>query len=286
MNECNQRFLERNGISIEDISSKIDCHLYNSAEVNPIVSNYAFYTNEEDEMISIADIVGYNTEWRSISKNIFLSMDSFFDNNGDGYHSRSIGMLEYDKDDIIENLKQSFIEESVTLAETGEGTYTILSNGLHRYTLLRILYLSEAASANGDKEKLAELRKKYTIPVKVTGVDLDKTYCKYLLQKVSARDDEYKVMDVCTEYDSNYKQTGNAVVKYANGKSESLSNELLLMLTKERILEDKTFSYNYPMLQRMYDKYPSFQMFMDEEFFSIIPMKKREKDTKGINNND
>ena len=286
MKECNKRFLERNGISIEDICSRIDCHIYNNMEINPIVSSYEFQTKKGTEMISIADIVGYDTEYRDVIPNIFLSMDSFFDDRGDGYHTRSVGMLDYDKENIIEKLKRSFEIEPISLIETGEGTYTIFSNGLHRYTLLRILYLSEAANANGDKEKLAELAKKYTIPADVTGVDLDKTYCKYLLNRVTATDDEWRVMDVKTEYDARYRATGNVVVEYANKEKDVLSNELLLLLTKERIAEDETFKENFSELQRMYDKYLSFRQFIDEKFSTLIPLQKREEIEKGINGND
>lgn len=286
MKECNKRFLERNGISIEDVCSKIDCHIYSSREINPIISNYGFQTKEESQMVSIADIVGYDTQFREINQNIFMSMDSFFDDKGTGYLTRSLGMLEYDTESIIESLRQSFELEPISLIETGEGTYTVFNNGLHRYTLLRILYLSEAAKANGDKEKLAEIAKKYTIQVEVTGVDLDKTYCKYLLQMINVKDDEWKVTDIQTEYDSKYNLTGNVIVKYANGEKEALSNELLLLLTKERIAEDETFKENYPQLQRIYDRYSSFRQFIDGEFPTLISLQKREENEKGINGDD
>lgn len=287
MNECNAEFFRRNGIVIEDICSRIDCGIRTNEDVNPIIAEYGFQTDSEKEMISIADIVGYDTEFRGINKiNIFLSLDNFFKEGGDGYHTRSLGMLDFNKDNIVEQLKQSFELEPMSLIETGEGSYTILNNGLHRYTLLRILYLSEIAHANGDKEKIAEIGKKYTIPAEVTGVDLDKTYCKYLLQRVTDEYNEMKVKDIETEYDGNYKRTGNAVIKYENGDKEVLTNEQMLELTKERVYEDQSFSKNYTELQRVYDKYPSFRMFIDEEFADIIPMQKRDLDVKGIEYND
>lgn len=286
MNECNEEFLRRNGISIEDICSSIDCHVYSSMEVNPIIASYGFKTNSESEMISIADIVGYDTEDRQSNTNIFLSMDYFFKEQGKGYHTRSLGMLKYDKENILENLKQSFINEPISLIETGEGTYTVLSNGLHRYTLLRILYLSEVAKAGGNKEALKELRSKYKIPANVTGIDLDKTYCKYLLTKVKAEDDEWKILDIKSEVDANNNLTGNAIIKHANGEDEIVNNELLLLLTKERIAEDETFKENYPRLQHAYNKYPSFALFMEAEFPEITQNFKREKDEKGLSDND
>jgi len=286
MNKCNQEFLERNGISIEEVCSKTDSHIYSREEINPIIAKYGFYKKDEKKMISVADVVGYDTEFRRVNTNIFLSLDSFFDNHGDGYHERSISMLEYDKNNIIIGLKQSFINQPISIVETGEGTYAVLRNGLHRYTLLRIFYLSEVAKANNDKEKLDEIAQKYTIPTTVTAIDLEKTYCKYLLTKIKAENDEWRVKDIKTQYDSNYNETENVIVIYANGVKEDLSKEMLLLLTKERIEEDKEYSNNYPELQKMYNKYLSFQKFIDEEFSDLISLEKTQKNEKGLNEND
>ena len=54
-------------------------------------------------------------------------------------------------------------------------------------------------------------------------MDLEKTYCKYLLDRVRAKeDDEWEIVDIETEYDANYEETGNAVLKHANGEFISL----------------------------------------------------------------
>lgn len=282
MKECNKRFLQRNGISIEEVCSAVDCTLYSRDKINPIIANYGFQTNEESEMISIADIVGYDTNFREVNTNIFLSMDYFFDDNGSGYRSRSVGMLEYDKDNILEELKASFIKEPISLIETGEGTYTVFSNGLHRYTLLRILYLSEVAQAKGDSEKLRELRKKYTIPAIVTGVDLNKTYCKYLLTRTSCGDIDWDIVDVLEEYDSKHKRTGKSVIEYGSGEKEVLTDELLLRLTKSRVAEDPNFQRHYPQLQHSYNKYPSFKDFIDDDFKGIITLEQQKSEQKGL----
>lgn len=283
MNECNKKFLEKNGISIEDVCSLVDCHIYSSMEQNPIIASYGFHTKIRNEMISIADIIGYDTQYREINKNIFLSMDYFFDDKKKGYSSRSLGMLDYNKENILQNLKQSFINEPISLIETGEGKYTVFYNGLHRYTLLRILYLSEAAKAKGNEEKLAQLAKKYTIPADVTGVDLDKTYCKYLLTKAKCGDEDWDIIDIVTQYDSKYRETGNCIIKYGSGEKEVLTNVQLLALTRERVAEDLNFKANNPQIQQAYNKYLSFQMFMDEKFSDIIQLDKQKSEEKGIN---
>ena len=286
MNECNEEFLKKNGIVIEDVCSNIDSTIHTAAEENEIVSKYNFQTEAKDEMISVANIVGYDREFYGLDKNIFLSMDHFFSTKGSTYHTRSVGMLEYDKDNIIESLKESFESEPISLIETGEGTYTILDNGLHRYTLLRILYLSEAAKVKDNPKKLAELAKKYTIPASVTGVDLDKTYCKYLLKMVKSTNDDFDIVDVKNHYDSNYKLTGNVEVVYANGEKEILSKEMLLAMTKERVYEDETFKENYPRLQNVYNKYASFASFIQEKFSDVIQLRECNLEEKGIRDND
>ena len=286
MNECNEEFLKKNGIVIEDVCSNIDSTIHTAAEENEIVSKYNFQTEAKDEMISVANIVGYDRTFYGLDKNIFLSMDHFFSTKGSTYHTRSVGMLEYDKDNIIESLKESFESEPISLIATGEGTYTILNNGLHRYTLLRVLYLSEAAKVKDNPKKLAELAKKYTIPASVTGVDLDKTYCKYLLKMVKSTNDDFDIVDVKNYYDSNYKLTGNVEVVYANGEKEILSKEMLLAMTKERVYEDETFKENYPRLQNVYNKYASFASFIQEKFSDVIQLRECNLEEKGIGDND
>ena len=169
------------------------------------------------------------------------------------------------------------------LIEAERGKYTVLDNGLHRYTLLRILYLSELAQANGDEKKIAELAEKYTIPAYVTGIDTEKTYCKYLLKQVRNENDELDIANISAEYDDKHNtRTGNVVIEYINGQEQIVDIEELLALTKEKILADKSFKErNYSTLQSMYNKYDSFAAFIDEdEFLDIIPLQ-REEASKG-----
>lgn len=281
MNECNLKFFERNGISVQDICSKVDCHIYSPMEVNPIIATSNYKKEERAKEVSIADVVGYDTESKNIISNVFLSMDHYFDEKGAAYSSRGVGMLEYDKDSILDELKRSFIEEPMVLAETGEGTYTVINNGFHRYTVLRALYLSEVAEAKGNEETLARLAQKYTIPASVIGVDLDKTYCNYLLKRTEFEDMEWDILDVSTQYDSNYRRTGFAVIKYGNGQEEVLTNTQLIGLTRERVLQDDNFKSNLGYLQNLYNKYPSFEKFIDKNFSDLIPLQKQQVNEKG-----
>lgn len=281
MNECNEKFFERNGISVEDVCSKVDCHIYSPMEVNPLAATSKFKTGEQSKMVSIADVVGYITQSKNIIPNVFLSMDQFFDEKQAGYSSRSIQMLEYDKDNILEQLKQSFVDEPMVLQETGEGTYTVANNGFHRYTVLRALYLSEAAKANGNEEELAKLSEKYTIPASVIGVDLDKTYCKYILDRTEFEGGEWNVLNIFQEVYYNRTLTGNVVIEYENGRHDLLTPEQLIGLTRERVLQDDNFKGQYANLQVLSNKYPSFGKFIDEHFSDLIHLSKEQSSDKG-----
>ena len=283
INECNKRFLLGNGISIEELSSCVDCTIHSRREENPIVAGYKFETESKMENVSIADIIGYEYQNKG-GNNIFLSMNYFFytSNEGTGYTSRSIGMLDYREDNILGGLKESFINEPISLIETGEGHYNVFYNGFHRYTLLRILYLNEVAKAKGDKEQLEQLRKKYTIPAMVTGVDLDKTYCKYLLTKTRCGEEEGDIADVLDVYNYDNIKTGKVAVKYKGGKVDILTNEQLRNLTRARIAEEQGFIINNPEIQEAYNKYQSFREFVDAKLSGIITLEKQNTEEKGL----
>jgi len=268
MNKENLEFLIRNGIIVDELEKSIDCHIYSSEEENPIIARYGFQKPYKSGYVSISRIIGYDTGFRNISSNILQSMDAFFDAKGDGYHSRSIGMLQYTKENIIENLIKSFEREPITVIETGEGNYTILSNGLHRYTLLRILYLSEISKTNENRE---EIDGKYTIPVKITEIDLEKTYCKYLLINFQLHhaQDVY-IQDVCTHYDEKYLPTGNVEIRYTNGTKQIMTKDELIEFTRQCIKKVEDFSFLSLCIQEISNQFQSFKCFINENFFDIF----------------
>lgn len=259
MNSENLNFFTNNGFSISDVSENVDTHIYSPMEVNKIVSDYGFQVRTSTRYVSIADIVGYDTSFHGNSSNIFDNMDYFFDKYGTSYQKRSTQMLEYSKDDIIEGLSNSFEREPMALIETGEGTYTVFTNGLHRYTLLRALYLCEASKVQCDEKALNALKKKYTIPVKVQEIDLDKTYCAFILDYAGG----CGVKSIDTEYDSNHNVTSNAKVTFSDGTTQSLSTEELIQLTDEKIKNNKFLPF---IMQNFTNRYPSFKKFIDDNF--------------------
>ena len=183
MNECNKYFLRKNGIDVNTITRELDCHIYNFQQINPILYDNEFQEHEEECEICIGDVLGKHAS--STSQNIFQILDDFFDRNGDGYHTRALGMLEMTPENVMEQLKSSFKREPMVFARIENGKYVIFINGMHRFAVLRVLYLKEIQEAKGNKDSIEQIRKKYTISAKSININSKKGYCKYLIEKTN-----------------------------------------------------------------------------------------------------
>ena len=275
MNINNMHFLERNGINPEEMRRKVDCRVHNQSEINRIVYDYGCQTEKKMGEVSLANIVGYYNEADGWSRDIFESMDNFFSTNGTPYHRRSVGMLEYDRNNIMENLKNSFLKEPISLCESGEGTYTIFTNGLHRFTLLRILYLKELSEANGNPEQIKRVNAKYTVPASIVGIDLEQTYCTYLLKNIPApKSLNMIVTDIGTYYsNTDYKPTDKVFLRYIqNGEmgKKVISKGELVKLTGQALEEYVTKEGIPWQIADYIEEYPSFKKFMSDTFPDVM----------------
>ncbi len=269
MRKCNREFFLRNDINPEEVSKKVDCVMQSLERINPIVSEYGFFKDKGEGQVSVVDIVGvFSDTRRNYGKTIFETMDDFFDSKGDGYHSRSVGMLEYNKDNVIEGLKSSFRIEPITVCQTGEKQqYTIYTNGLHRFTVLKALCLKELADANGDEQKIEKIRNKYTIPADITEVDLEQTYCKYLLMETICDRD---IKRIKSNYDEKYRPTGKVELITFSNEKRIVDTEELLQLTRTK-LEKQKQEEGIPYIVRYnMDFYQSFREFMNNNFGDIL----------------
>ena len=183
MNICNKNFLKNNNIDIDEITRDLDCRIYNFGQINPILYDNKFEEKEVQKDVCVGDILGKNSNRNS--GNIFKMMDECFDENGDGYYTRSLEMLELNAGNAIERLKTSFQYEPIKCACVEDDKYVIMTNGLHRFIVLKILYLKEINEAKGNKAQIKEIRNKYTIPMDVVNINSNKAYCKYLLEKTN-----------------------------------------------------------------------------------------------------
>lgn len=237
-------FLKRNGTSYEELREKVDTRLYSLKDIDYIVNSYLIRLDREPKQVSIADIVGYDYEFANTinTNDIFESFPNFFQTNGDSYHTRANAMLEYTGDNIVQGLLRSFKVEPIKIGATPKGKYIIDVNGLHRYTVLRSLYLIELSRLGEDKEAITELNSKYTIPVEASEIDYIKTYSHYVLVTLGI------VRYISKEYDNNYNATGNARVEFSNKQRKIMSNSELIKLVTTSLMENKhqwIFFMNY-----------------------------------------
>lgn len=176
MNTCNDNFLVNRDINFDELDNKI----YTTKDINWIVYKYEMQSKPVMSKVSMEDLIGFYSPFNDITLSFPEVLDDFFDEKGDSYHSRAISMLNYDSDNVIEGLKNSFEREPISTFEVDDHKQVIFNNGMHRFLVLRSLYLKERAKCNSDRE-INLLNDKFTIPVEVTKNDMLKTYCKYLI---------------------------------------------------------------------------------------------------------
>lgn len=253
------KFIKKFNVDVETILTLKEANILKPEDINPILSKYRVLKEEENVDINIGDILGYEGYLSSNKRNILLSMDNYFDGHGDGYHSRSVGLLDYDSNEIVDKLKSSFRSEPISVIEIEDNKYFISTNGLHRYTVLRFHYLLDYLKNE------ANLKTKYKIPVSLARIDYFKSYVKFLLLNLDA-DIDY----IFTHYDENFKYT-NKLKIILNNKEKYIvdDNELKnLVLSKVDNIDDDFLKeiINY------YQIYPSFKRFIDDNF---IPIKEK-----------
>lgn len=192
MNTCNINFLQANGINLDEITRDVDCKIYSIRDINEILERTSMKYQEDAgvQNISIGDVVGVDCFADPSLKinSIFDFMDTLFDEKGDSYHCRSLGLLQYNRENIIEMLKNSFKYDPLYALNVENGKYVITTNGLHRFTVLRILYLKEIQEALDNTQKIEEVKEKYKIPMVIRKIDFTKIYLEYIIRLTQPMD--------------------------------------------------------------------------------------------------
>lgn len=283
MNGCISKFLSQQGFDKEKLEKLDGCRVYSDSDVNWIVSKYRIYKNSyTSKEVCIADVKGYDYEYRELGKmSLFENMDGFFDENGAGYEKRSLSMLEIPTEEIISQLSYSFTKEPIYLIESDKGKFTISSNGLHRYHIIKTHYLKELASLSGNnQEELDSLRKKYTFETRVDETDFFKTYSHYLLSFISKSCKN--PIKLTGEKDKNYQFTGNSVLIDESTKSEQVLNDSQLASYLKKSAVDFLLDRKIPkkdtlqfldVIKNAYSNFESFRDFYNEQLAEIIPSK-------------
>ena len=242
-----------------------------SFDINEIISQYGVfdYVNEE-KVISVADIIGHDGTINVKGgyykgRNILYTFENFFDKNGDEYHARSLGLLEYKSgEQLIEGLKRRNNDTlSMKIKHIEDGKYIISSNGLHRLSVLRFHYLLDCMKKEKSEEELREL---YKIPVIFESTtNFKKTYCNCLIKKANP-DISYILYNSMKD---------EIIIEYKSEKpSQIIDEEKLLSLA----IQSLSMLEECPFLDVIdfYKNYDSFHQFIDEympNVFEEVKMK-------------
>ena len=285
MNKIVEEFIEKNGIDYDALKQTGQLKVQSESDINYIIASNRIYKNSDEKIkISIADILGYNYNLRDLTgQDLLYNMSYFFDLNGSGYQTRSVSMLDYSSDEIMERLMASFDREPIRIVEADKGgKYVIGDNGLHRFHVLKSHFLKEMLSLKPDDiDGYETLKEKYTFNAMANELDFAKTYSTYLLKKIAYFKGE-SIPDFQAELDQEYNYTGNLEITFSNnGKKMVLNNQQLIKFVQERFDEfvnDKSISSqkkkdSLSLLMANYEMFDSFKEHCDKnlpEFVSLM----------------
>lgn len=234
MNTTIRNFLIQQGIDIT--SDKFEEYIDTDFNFNRIISKYVIYKNTMSSQIPIANVRGNAESYGESSlSGIAELLGNFFNENGTGYESRSLGMLEYSSDEVVDQLRRSFTTDPMYVDECGDNSYKIGQNGMHRYHILKFHYLKERLGMPPEDENaIKALNEKYTIDYQVKHIDYTKTYCAYFLDRVKQCNGIWVENELV-----NFEKTGNAIVTQVAGeetKSQIMDDDSLVSVTRDLIL--------------------------------------------------
>lgn len=265
-------FINSIGLDVESFMTNEKNNYQSSYDINPIVAKYGIFDFiEKETVISIADLVGHDhlDKSRYNGTNILHTFKEFFDEKGDGYHTRALSLLEYKTGsqllEALEKRNNDTKDMNVILVENGK--YVISSNGLHRFTILRFHYLLDCMKNEKSEEELREL---YQIPVNMQGItNFKKTYCNYIIQKANP--------EIIRVYFDSSKDEITFLYK-SYDISEKINEEKLFSIIKECV--DKLDSSALSEILYFYNTYSSFHEFVDKYVPELLG--KMEIENKGM----
>lgn len=281
MNKTISEFLSKQNIDLNKINKLDEKRVQCDKDINPIIyNNEIFKNNNETKKVCIADIKGYDYNFMRLDNDSLIeNMSTFFNEGGGGYETRSISMLDYSTDEIIEKLSNSFEIEPMCINEADEKKYVIGDNGLHRFHVIKAHYLKELSQINqNDADAIEKLKNKYMIDVRVSELDLFKTYASFILKRLA----EYqnKKIRIETEYDRYWNVTGNVIVEqFGQNQSSQVMNDKELSIFMKKYIVDfilnksvprKTYKSFFKEIKNACKNYDSFKEFYTQHLQKTI----------------
>ena len=253
--ETTKEFVDSLNFDVIEFVNNPKNNCINANIFNPLIRRYGIFSSVyEYKNISVADIIGVDHfKYRFHGQNILESFNMFFKKEGEGYQQRALGLLEYKSGkELLDALQKDGRSTSdMRVEELEDGTYMIVTNGLHRFTILRFHYLLDSMKKEKSEEELREI---YKIPVLLEQkLDLKKTYINYLTRRVLGY-----ISNICFD-----NEEDKITIYYSNDNTPTITNENDLM----SVIRNSIDTLHPGMLMEFseyYNKCNSFKVFIDE----------------------
>ena len=260
-------FIISHDIDEDTMSKDEEAIVYSPEEVNRIIKeNYISETgNKEKKRVSISDIVG-SYDQRSGSSNILDTMSRYYRYDGDNYSTRDNDYLNFESfEEALKKLKDKPIE----VKEYDKDNYVVSDDGIHRFIILKMLYLDDYEKGKVTAKKL---KSDYMVPVIVEKPDLELTYSQFIIRDVFGsrssitRKSENKfIVDLEYGLEANY-------CKEVNRKNiKTLISEAFDYLPSDELKN----------IKNAYQKYDSFKEFIDENYSEYKDMFEKARKARG-----
>lgn len=245
-------FIISHDINEETMSKDEEAMVYSPEDVNRIIKeNYISKTGSKEKIkVSISDIVG-SYDQRSGSKNILDIMSRYYKYDGDKYSSRDNDFLNFESfEEAIKKLK----DKPIDVKEYDKDNYVVSDDGIHKYMILKMLYLNDYEKGKVTAKKL---KSDYLVPVTVEKVDLELTYSQFIIRDIFGshssitRKSENKFI-----VDLEYGLEGNYCKEVNRKNIKTLISEAFEYLPSDELKN----------IKNAYQKYDSFKEFIDENY--------------------
>ncbi len=245
-------FIMSHDIDEEAMSKDEEGMIYSPGDVNRIIRDNYFPLKEgrENKKINIANIVGSYTQ-KNGSTNILDTMCEYFRYGGDKYSSRDNDFLNFES---FEEAIKSFKNKPIDVKEYDNGNYLVSDDGIHKYMILRMLYLDDYFKGKITAKKF---KNDYMVPVTVERIDLDMTYSQFMLRELFGIHSKIE-----------RKSENKFIVDLEYGKDEKYCKEVNRKIIKNIIDEalDYLPSKQLVNIKRAYQEYDTFREYIDDNY--------------------
>lgn len=248
-NDIVNNFLVFHEIEPNVISKKVDTRLYSKEYFLGILSSYVIYKPQRIDEVSIGDIYGCNFELKKPNISVFELLSDYFkedkkkkENRFDkkqDYFNRSNENIFLSSNQMIEKSNNCSEHITVSKIDIENNINLIYTNGMHRFLLLKSIYLKILSLF---PDKINEIKERFKIKVLLSEIDEIKTFCFFIMDHYYSKINKnvgYKL-----EY-KDYKMTGRLMIGIGenNEFSEHLifNDDELIEFIKPMVLDDLDF---------------------------------------------